>query len=205
MRELVKREKGKAPPLPEGKYRVFYADPPWRYKNKGLDDYGHAERHYPTMSVAELCAMGDQVKDLATPNSVMFLWVPSPMLENAFKVIKAWGFTYKTSFVWDKIRHNFGHYNSVRHELLLVCTRACTCSKQSACRLPDRRFPLCDGLQRCVATPPVVAPDQVTSEHHGGQVDGPGCCVGGTGSVGLVGGRDPLVSAKSQAVARTAS
>jgi len=25
--------------------------------------------------------------------------------------------------VWDKIKHNMGHYNSVRHEFLLVCTR----------------------------------------------------------------------------------
>jgi N6-adenosine-specific RNA methylase IME4 len=26
-------------------------------------------------------------------------------------------------FIWDKVKHNFGHYNSVRHELLLLCTR----------------------------------------------------------------------------------
>jgi hypothetical protein len=26
-------------------------------------------------------------------------------------------------FVWDKIRHNMGHYNSVRCELLYICTR----------------------------------------------------------------------------------
>lgn len=26
-------------------------------------------------------------------------------------------------FVWDKVRHNYGHYNSVRHELLLICTK----------------------------------------------------------------------------------
>jgi len=38
-------------------------------------------------------------------------------------VITAWGFDYKASFVWDKIKHNMGHYNSVRHEFLLVCTR----------------------------------------------------------------------------------
>jgi N6-adenosine-specific RNA methylase IME4 len=45
------------------------------------------------------------------------------MLEEAFKVIHAWKFTYKGSFVWDKEKHNYGHYNSVRHEFLLVCTR----------------------------------------------------------------------------------
>ena len=27
------------------------------------------------------------------------------------------------SFVWDKVKHNMGHYNSVRHELLLICVR----------------------------------------------------------------------------------
>jgi N6-adenosine-specific RNA methylase IME4 len=37
--------------------------------------------------------------------------------------VTAWGFEYKTSFVWDKVKHNYGHYNSVRHEILLVCTR----------------------------------------------------------------------------------
>ena len=45
------------------------------------------------------------------------------MLEDAFVVIRAWGFEYKASFVWDKIKHNWGHYNSVRHEFLLVCVR----------------------------------------------------------------------------------
>ena len=54
---------------------------------------------------------------------VLFLWVPSSLLEDAFPVIRAWGFAYKTSFVWDKQQHNYGYYNSVRHEFLLVATR----------------------------------------------------------------------------------
>src|SRR4030095_7531257 len=35
----------------------------------------------------------------------------------------AWGFEYKTAFIWDKVKHNYGHYNSVRHELLLIATK----------------------------------------------------------------------------------
>lgn len=108
------------PVLPTNTYRVIYADPPWKYGNQGLDDYGHAERHYPAMSIAELCAL--DVRTMADDDAVLFMWVTSPLLAECFDVIKAWGFTYKTSFVWDKVRHNFGHYNSVRHELLLVCT-----------------------------------------------------------------------------------
>lgn len=130
-RELRMRQKKEAPPLPSGKYRVWYADPPWPYNNAGVitdnDAYGRAARHYPTMSIAELCAMGAQVREMVEPNAVLFMWVTSPLLEECFDVIRAWGFEYKTSFVWDKVGHNFGHYNSVRHELLLVCARgSCT-------------------------------------------------------------------------------
>lgn len=122
-REMNKRRKSEPPPIPDDKYRVWYADPPWQYGNKGLDDYGHAERHYPTMSIDELCAMGEEIKSKCESSAVLFLWATSPLLESSFKVINAWGFKYKTSFVWDKIKHNFGHYNSVRHEFLLICTR----------------------------------------------------------------------------------
>ena len=131
-RELTKRKRVESPPpLPTNKYRVIYADPPWKYSNAGIigdtDNYGHVERHYPTMSIAELCAMGTQIQEMTEDNAVLFLWVTSPLLAECFPVIKAWGFKYKTSFVWDKVKHNFGHYNSVRHELLLVCTRgSCT-------------------------------------------------------------------------------
>jgi len=110
---------------PTGKYRVLYADPPWQYGNKGLTEYGHAESHYPTMPLADLCAM--PVAEWAEDDAVLFLWATSPMLEDALKVITAWGFTYKTSMVWDKVKHNFGHYVSVRHEFLLIATRgSCT-------------------------------------------------------------------------------
>ena len=130
-REVMLENKKDIPPLPTGKYRVFYADPPWSYGNSGVindsDGYGRAERHYPTMSIDELCAMGPEVKGMSDDDAVLFLWVTSPLLEECFPVIKAWGFKYKTSFVWDKVGHNYGHYNSVRHELLLVCTRgSCT-------------------------------------------------------------------------------
>jgi N6-adenosine-specific RNA methylase IME4 len=124
-RRLVKKEMVKEVAPPSGKYRVIYADPPWSYGNKLVDGYGAAENHYPTMTIEELCAL--PVKDLAEDNAVLFLWVTSPLLEECFKVIRAWGFKYKASFVWDKLRKNFGYYNGVRHEFLLVCTRgSCT-------------------------------------------------------------------------------
>src|SRR5262249_55467158 len=81
--------------FPSGKYRLIYADPPWKYGNSGLDAYGHAENHYPCMSIQELCDM--PIRDIAEENAVLFLWTTSPLLEDSFKVIKAWGFEYKSS------------------------------------------------------------------------------------------------------------
>ena len=109
------------PKLPSGIYRVFYADPPWHYNNTLPDTYGEVSKHYRTMTLDDLCAL--PIAERTADDAVLFLWVTSPMLEDAFAVIRAWGFSYKSSFVWDKVKHNFGNYNSVRHELLLVCTR----------------------------------------------------------------------------------
>ncbi len=125
----MKRSKKALQPLSDDKYRYVYADPPWQYGHTGViggtDNYGHVHRQYPSLSRLEWCAM--KVKEICAKNAVLFMWVTSPLLEECFPVIKAWGFKYKTSFVWDKIGHNFGHYNSVRHEFLLICTRGqCT-------------------------------------------------------------------------------
>ena len=120
----VSRAKVKATAkLPSEKYRIVYADPPWKYGDtrSNINKTTGAEHHYPTMSINELCDLS--VADMTESNAVLFLWVTSPLLEECFPVIKAWGFSYKTSFVWDKVRHNMGHYNSVRHEFLLICTK----------------------------------------------------------------------------------
>lgn len=112
---------------PSGKYRVVYADPPWSYGNSRPDaaSWPSVATKYPTMKLSDVCAI--PVKEWIDENAVLFLWVTSPVLEEAFQVVKAWGFTYKASFIWDKVAHNMGNYNSVRHELLLVCTRgSCT-------------------------------------------------------------------------------
>ena len=132
--------------LPEGKYRVIYADPPWSYDDSGVitpeksrpdqaaDPYGRAERHYPVMSIEDLCAL--PVQDHVTDDAVLFLWVTSPMVTECQPVIPAWGFKYKTLMVWDKVAHNYGHYVSVRQELLFICTRG-SCTPDAPTPMPD--------------------------------------------------------------------
>ena len=112
--------------FPRGKYRVIYADPPWDYgssptaKNTATPDL-----KYPVMSLEDICAM--PVNDIADYNAVLFLWTTSYHIFQSQTVLEAWGFTYKSMFIWDKVKHNMGCYNSVRHEILLIATKgSCT-------------------------------------------------------------------------------
>lgn len=109
-------------PLPPGKYRVIYADPPWAYDNSGLG--GGAERHYPTIPVDEI--KGLPVGGLADGDVALFLWVTAPFLPEGLEVCRTWGFDYKTHLIWIKNRPTYGKlgfYTYSQHELLLIATR----------------------------------------------------------------------------------
>lgn len=103
-----------------GQYPIILADPPWRY-DFSKDDADEIENHYPTMSLDEICAL--PVAASAFDDCVLFMWATSPKLEEAFKVINAWGFQYRTCAIWDKEWIGPGYYFRQRHELLLVATR----------------------------------------------------------------------------------
>jgi ParB-like chromosome segregation protein Spo0J len=97
------KEQVKQTDWPVGKYRVIYADPPWQYSNSmPVDMATQQEDHYPTMPVSEICKL--PVSDLALDNAVLFLWATSPILEESFGVIRAWGFKYKAFFVYQSVR-----------------------------------------------------------------------------------------------------
>ncbi|MBN1287860.1 MAG: DNA methyltransferase [Anaerolineae bacterium] len=105
-----------------GKYPVFYADPPWEYRNSGF--YGAAARHYPTLPTEAICAL--PVPAFAAANAALFLWATNPLLPDALRVMAAWGFEYKTNFVWVKdkaLYGKLGFYNYGAHELLLLGIR----------------------------------------------------------------------------------
>lgn len=109
-----------------GLYRVIYADPPWQYGNLRYRGATEQSDYYPLMTTSQICDI--PVSDYIYDDAVLFLWATSPILyPDAFKVMDAWGFEYKSSFIWDKVKHNMGYYNSVRHEFLLIGTHgSCT-------------------------------------------------------------------------------
>lgn len=97
--------------LPKKKFKVIYADPPWRFATwnkatavKARDSksaYLSAAVHYTTMPTIDICRL--PVWELCADDCVLFMWISWPMLPEALKVIEAWGFKYKTcGFDWTK-------------------------------------------------------------------------------------------------------
>jgi len=123
IKEAIKKRQPK-PVLPKGLYRVIYSDPPWLYssmQHATEEQETTLDTHYKQMPTDEIAAL--PVRKWLPESAVLFLWTTSPKLYEAKEVIDGWGFDYKASIVWDKIKHNVGYYVSVRHELLLICTR----------------------------------------------------------------------------------
>lgn len=120
-REEQLAEKQRA--LPEKRYGVIYADPEWRFevfsRDSGLDRA--ADNHYPTSTLEDI--MSRDVASIAADDCVLFMWVTGPMLANGFKVLDAWGFTYKSRFVWAKDRIGNGYWVRDNAEDLLIATR----------------------------------------------------------------------------------
>jgi len=119
--KIVEISKGNAPlgQIAE-RYPVIYADPPWRYEHIETESRA-IENQYPTMALDEIKAL--DLDAIALDDCVLFMWATSPKLGEAFDVLKAWGFDYRTCAVWDKQKIGMGYYFRQQHELLLVAVR----------------------------------------------------------------------------------
>lgn len=89
-------------------YSTIVADPPWPYRqNSGTitTRANHADTkpdlQYSRLSMSDLRRM--PVEALAAPNAHLYLWATNPLLREAFTVMEAWGFEYKTMLTWRKL------------------------------------------------------------------------------------------------------
>lgn len=91
-----------------GKFGTILIDPPWRFMNRtGKVGPEHKRLHrYKTMIFKEIAAL--PIGDLSLPKSHLYLWCPNALLLEGLKIMKKWGFTYKTNIVWYKIRKDGG-------------------------------------------------------------------------------------------------
>jgi N6-adenosine-specific RNA methylase IME4 len=125
-RRLVIRRKAEEiarepPPLPGGPFRVIVADPPWPYDTRAGDPTQRGACDYPPMPLEQIRAL--DIGALAHPDSILWLWTTNAHLPEAFEVLKAWGFTYKTMLTWVKGRMGCGDLLRGRTEHCLLAVR----------------------------------------------------------------------------------
>jgi N6-adenosine-specific RNA methylase IME4 len=82
----------------ELRFPTIYCDPPWQYEFTA--SHAAAENHYRTMPIDDIVAL--PVAELASRNAHLHLWATSSFLREAFTIMDAWGFTYKSGLVWIK-------------------------------------------------------------------------------------------------------
>jgi N6-adenosine-specific RNA methylase IME4 len=101
------------------RFGSIYADPPWLYDNQGTR--AATGNHYEGMTVDELCAL--PIGQLAADNAHLHLWTTNAFLFECPRLFKAWGFEWRSSFVWVKSQIGIGNYWRNSHELLLTAVR----------------------------------------------------------------------------------
>jgi N6-adenosine-specific RNA methylase IME4 len=112
------------------KFSTIYADPPWPYSNTAAR--GAAEKHYRTLTLDSICK--EPVKLLAAEKAHLHLWTTNGFLREAFDVIRAWGFEYKSCLIWIKPQLGMGNYWRVSHELLVLGVRGGLQFSDRTCR-----------------------------------------------------------------------
>lgn len=109
------------------KYTSIVADPPWSFGDKLPGETRGAARNYKVMTVADVCGLarsdeyavrvGEDAPRGASSvamcgkrfkiadDAILFLWRVASQVEEAYRVVRAWGFVPKSEIVWLKTTH----------------------------------------------------------------------------------------------------
>jgi N6-adenosine-specific RNA methylase IME4/predicted transcriptional regulator len=101
------------------KFGTVYADPPWPYDNQVTR--ASTDNHYETKTVEWIAAL--PIAHLGASASHLHLWTTTSFLPTSFDIVKAWGFEFKSSFVWVKPQLGIGNYWRLAHEILILGVR----------------------------------------------------------------------------------
>jgi N6-adenosine-specific RNA methylase IME4 len=101
------------------RFGTIYADPPWVYQNQMTRSA--TGNHYEGLSIDELCAL--PVRELSAQDAHLHLWTTNGFLFECPRIFDAWGFIFKSSFVWAKTQMGIGNYWRNSHEFLLTAVR----------------------------------------------------------------------------------
>lgn len=107
-------------------YACIVADPPWHFGDRLPGNGRGAEKHYSVMSIDQICSF--QLPPIVD-DAFLFLWRVSSQVEEAYRVVRAWGFVPKSELVWRKLTSGgerwFGMGRTVRaeHETCIIAKR----------------------------------------------------------------------------------
>lgn len=111
MEQITRQDTRNSDRIQPDKFNIILADPPWRFRNWSMKELAqrgekwarkNGRSPYPVMTTEDICRF--QVIDHAARDTLLFLWTTGPKLEDAFKVINAWGFVYVGfGFNWLKL------------------------------------------------------------------------------------------------------
>ena len=155
---------------PAAAFHTVLADPPWRFQNRTGKVAPEHRRlwRYDTMALDEIRAL--PVAEIVAEPAHLYLWVPNALLAEGLAVMAAWGFAYKTTLVWHKVRKDGGsdgrgvgfYFRNVTESVLfgvrgrnartlapgrrqtnLIATR-----KREHSRKPDELYPIIEACSR---------------------------------------------------------
>lgn len=89
------------------KFTCLCIDPPYSFFDKlqQSDVARGAAANYATMTNSEIKAL--PIKDLISPEgAILALWVPSSLLDFGLELMKEYGFNFKQTWVWVKIKND---------------------------------------------------------------------------------------------------
>lgn len=107
-------------------FRVLCADPPWSFGDKLPGASRGAEKNYGVLSIDEICAF--EIPPME-PDAYLFMWRVSSQVEEAYRVVRAWGFVPKSEIVWQKLTplgkpwFGMGRHVRASYETAIVAVR----------------------------------------------------------------------------------
>ena len=100
VREIAgSKPEGSSTAQPRGAYRTIVVDPPWPAEDSDRVPRSADERRgRAAMTVGEIAGMRLPLAD----DAFVFLWTTQAHMADAFKVLGAWGLTYRFTMIWQK-------------------------------------------------------------------------------------------------------
>lgn len=127
------------------KFDLIVSDMPWNFSDTlSMSSVKRgAAANYNTMSIDDICKL--PIKDIANPSGcILALWVPSSLLAEGLKVMNAYGFQQKQTYIWIKSKKPSSLTSIVKKDIRSLLDKSTTSNIKTS--LKDMAFDVGDWL-----------------------------------------------------------